>query len=109
MADAEPQVVDKDAMLSALEAQRAAFMAALPVSAETRKDRLTRVGQLLVDNADALCDAMSEDFGHRSKDQSMMTDIVSALGEVKYARKHVEKWMRPEKRSPRFALGVFGA
>ncbi|QLC21839.1 coniferyl aldehyde dehydrogenase [Parasphingopyxis sp. CP4] len=109
MADAEPQVVDNDAMLSALEAQRAAFMAALPVSAETRKDRLTRVGRLLVDNADALCDAMSEDFGHRSKDQSMMTDIVSALGEVKYARKHVEKWMRPEKRSPRFPLGVFGA
>lgn len=109
MADADPQIVDRDAMLAALESQRAAFTAELPVSAAIRKDRLTRVGKLLVDNADALCDAMSEDFGHRSKDQSMMTDLVSALGEVKYARKHVDKWMRPEKRGVRFPLGVFGA
>ncbi|MGP1354714.1 MAG: coniferyl aldehyde dehydrogenase [Parasphingopyxis sp.] len=109
MADADPQIVNKDAMLAALEKQRAAFTAELPVSAETRKERLTRAGRLLVDNADALCAAMSEDFGHRSKEQSMMTDVVSALGEVKYARKHVEKWMRPEKRSARFPLGLFGA
>jgi len=109
MADAEPGNVNNDAMLAVLETQRAAFTAELPVSAATRKDRLTRLGKLLVDNADALCDAMSEDFGHRSKDQSMMTDISSALGEVKYARKHVEKWMQPQKRGVRFPLGVFGA
>lgn len=109
MADADPGIVNKDAMITALEKQRAAFTAELPVSSATRKDRLTRLGTLIVDNADALCDAMSEDFGHRSKDQSMMTDIVSALGEVKYARKHVDKWMRPEKRAVRFPLGLFGA
>jgi coniferyl-aldehyde dehydrogenase len=39
----------------------------------------------------------------------MMTDISSALGEVKYARKHLEKWMRPEKRKTRFPLGLLGA
>jgi coniferyl-aldehyde dehydrogenase len=109
MADADPQIVNREAMLAALEKQRAAFTAELPVSAASRKDRLTRVGRLLVDNADALCDAMSEDFGHRSKDQSMMTDLVSALGEVKYALKHVDKWMKPEKRGVRFPLGLFGA
>ena len=65
MADIDPQIVDKDAMLRALEKQRAAFTVELPVSAATRKDRLTRVGRLLVDNADALCDAKWEDFGHR--------------------------------------------
>jgi coniferyl-aldehyde dehydrogenase len=109
MADADPQIVNREAMLAALEKQRAAFTAELPVSATVRKERLTRVGRLLVDNADALCDAMSEDFGHRSKDQSMMTDLVSALGEVKYALKHVDKWMKPEKRGVRFPLGLFGA
>ncbi len=109
MADADPGNVNKDAMLAVLETQRAAFTAELPVSSATRKDRLTRLGQLIVNNADALCDAMSEDFGHRSKDQSMMTDVVTALGEVKYARKHVDKWMRPEKRATRFPLGLFGA
>lgn len=109
MAEADPNIVDKDAMRAALEKQRAAFTAELPVSAATRTDRLTRAGRLLVDHADALCDAMSEDFGHRSREQSMMTDINSALGEIKYARKHLGKWMRPDKRKTRFPLGLLGA
>jgi len=110
MADAAPKIaVDSEAMLAALQRQRAAFIAELPVVSAIRKDRLTRLGRLIVDNADALCDAMSEDFGHRSKDQSMMTDVVSALGEVKYARKHLDKWMKPDKRKARFPLGLLGA
>lgn len=110
MADADPKIaVDSEAMLAALQKQRAAFTAELPVGSAIRKDRLTRLGRLLVDQADALCDAMSEDFGHRSKDQSMMTDVVSALGEVKYARKHLDKWMKPAKRKARFPLGLLGA
>lgn len=109
MADADPQPVDEQAMREALAGQRAAFTAELPVSAETRRERLTRLGTILVENADALCDAMSEDFGHRSKDQSLLTDITSALGEIRYARKHLGKWMKPEKRKVRFPLGLFGA
>ncbi|WP_235973741.1 coniferyl aldehyde dehydrogenase [Parasphingopyxis marina] len=109
MADADMPPVDTEAMRAALVKQRAAFTAELPVGADMRKDRLTRAGRLLVDNAEALCAAMSEDFGHRSREQSMMTDISSALGEIKYARKHVEKWMRPEKRKTRFPLGLLGA
>ncbi len=110
MADAAPKIaVDSEAMLAALQRQRAAFIAELPVVSAIRKDRLTRLGRLIVDNADALCDAMSEDFGHRSKEQSMMTDVVSALGEVKYARKHLDRWMKPDKRKARFPLGLFGA
>lgn len=101
--------VNADAMRETLDRQRAAFTAELPVSAETRVDRLTRLGRLLVDNADALCAAMSEDFGHRSREQSLMTDITSALGEIKYARKNLARWMRPEKRKARFPLGLLGA
>ena len=107
MADADPPV-DSGAMLAALNRQRTAFIAELPVSAETRKERLTRLGRILVDNADALCTAMSEDFGHRSREQSLMTDITSALGEIRYARKHLSSWMKPEKRRARFPLGLLG-
>ena len=109
MSDADPQIVSQETMRAALEKQRTAFTAELPVSAEIRKDRLTRAGKLLVENVDALCDAMSEDFGHRSREQSMMTDLTSALGEIKYARKHVDNWIKPEKRKTRFPLGLFGA
>jgi coniferyl-aldehyde dehydrogenase len=109
MAEADPAIVDKDAMLAALARQRAAFTADLPVSEASRQDRLTRLGELIVENADALCEAISEDFGHRSRQQSMLTDMVSALGEVKYAKKHLKKWMRPERKGLRFPLGLLGA
>ena len=109
MVEADPKIAERSAMLAMLEAQRAAFTAELPVTAAVREGRLTRLGRLLVDEADALCAAMSEDFGHRSKDQSMMTDISSALVEIKYARKHLAKWMRPVRRGTRFPLGLLGA
>ncbi len=109
MAEVDPNIVDKPAMLAALEKQRAAFIAELPVTYETRIDRLDRLGHLLVEAADALCDAMSEDFGHRSKNQSMMTDLVSAVGEIKYAKKNLRKWMKPEKVGVRFPLGLLGS
>jgi coniferyl-aldehyde dehydrogenase len=40
----------------------------------------------------------------------MLADIVSALGPLKYASKHLDAWMKPQKRevSPA-ALGLFGA
>ncbi len=109
MADADPQIVDKDAMHAALVKQRASFTAELPVGIDVRKDRLTRLQKLLIDNADALCEAMSEDFGHRSPKQSMIADVVTAVGDAKHAKKNLAKWMRPEKRGLQFPLGLLGA
>ena len=92
-----------------LEAQRNAFMAELPVSIATRKDRLKRSIALVTDNAEAFCDALSEDFGHRSREQSMMTDIAASVAPLRHALKHVDRWARPEKRPVMFPLGLLGA
>lgn len=101
--------MDKLDMLRILEVQRAAQIASMPVSAEVREDRLNRMISLLVDQGDALVKAMSEDFGHRSSDQSWMTDIVPGIKAAKHARKHMRKWMKPEKRPLDFPLGLLGA
>lgn len=95
-----------DAMLSR---QRAAFMAELPVSAAVRKDRLSRAIAMMVDHGAAFCEALSEDFGHRSIEQSMLTDINASIAPLKHARRHVEQWMRPERRKVQFPLGLLGA
>lgn len=92
-----------------LAAQRAAFNAELPVSLAARRDRLTRAVKMLVDNADAFCAALSDDFGHRSREQSMITDIVASIRTLKHARKNVDRWSRPEKRKLDFPLGLLGA
>ncbi len=96
-------------MGACLQAQRAAFMAELPVSAAVRKDRLQRCIALLVDHGEALCDAVSEDFGHRSREQSMLTDITGTITATKGAIKQLESWMRPEKRKVDFPLNLMGA
>ncbi|MHA6719506.1 coniferyl aldehyde dehydrogenase [Sphingomonas sp. RS6] len=96
-------------MQELLDRQRAAFMAELPVSIEVRRDRLTRAIAMLVDHADRYCDALSADFGHRSRDQSMLTDIAASVSALRHARKHAARWSRRERKPTLFPLGLLGA
>ena len=66
-------------MNEVLAAQREAFTAALPEPMSVRRDRLKRAAAMVRDNADRFCDALSEDFGHRSREQSMLTDIGGSI------------------------------
>ncbi|MFL0585552.1 coniferyl aldehyde dehydrogenase [Sphingomonas olei] len=90
-------------------AQRDSFMAALPEPISVRKDRLKRAAAMIRDHADRFCDALSEDFGHRSREQSMITDIGGSISPINHALKNLEKWARPEKRPVQFPLGLLGA
>ena len=96
-------------MRDILDRQRAAFMAELPVPLTVRKDRLKRAAAMVADNAERFCDALSEDFGHRSREQSMITDIAASVAPLKHALKHVDRWSRPEKKKLTFPLGLLGA
>lgn len=96
-------------MDTTLAAMRTAFMAELPVGMDVRKDRLRRAIALVKDNADAFCDALSEDFGHRSRDQSLVTDIAGSVGPLNHALKHLDGWAERQKRKVQFPLGLLGA
>lgn len=78
-------------------------------SAEQRIERLDRSIDLLVTHSSALCEAMREDFGHRSIDQSGLTDIATSLGALKFAKKNLRGWMRAQRREVDFPLGLLGA
>ena len=112
MATTQTQVWDAReaaAMQDILRRQQASFHAELPVSAAARRDRLNRGLKLLVENVDGFVSAMSEDFGHRSKEQSEITDIMSSIKSFKHTLKHFEGWMRPETRPMDFPLWLLGA
>ncbi|MBX9796234.1 coniferyl aldehyde dehydrogenase [Sphingomonas sp.] len=96
-------------MHEVLAAQRAAFMAELPVGMDVRRDRLKRAAAMIRDHADRFCDALSEDFGHRSREQSMLTDIAASIAPISHALKSLDRWARPEKRAVQFPLGLLGA
>lgn len=99
----------KTEMETILKTQRDAFTAARPEALSIRKDRINRAIALLVDHGEALCKAMSDDFGNRSIDQSMMTDIVGSINFGKYCLKNMDKWSKASKRKVTFPLGLLGA
>ncbi|MFM2373031.1 MAG: hypothetical protein RIS85_2753 [Pseudomonadota bacterium] len=103
------QDVTREAMLALLERQRAAFTSARPEPLSVRHDRLERCARLLLGHGEELARAMSVDFGHRSHEQSMLTDVMPALSMVRYSQKRMKAWSKPEKRHVAFPLGLLGA
>ena len=89
--------------------QTSAFTASRPETIAVRKDRIKRAMALVKDHGENFCKAMSADFGSRSMEQSMITDIAATVGAGKHALKHIDKWARAEKRSVQFPLGLLGA
>ena len=96
-------------MKALLETQRAAFVAEGFVSAETRLDRLERALCILHDNQNEIADTIDQDFGNRSRHQSLMSDIYGTMESLKYAKKHVRRWMKREKRKVGMPHLLFGA
>ncbi|MEL8056333.1 MAG: coniferyl aldehyde dehydrogenase [Pseudomonadota bacterium] len=78
-------------------------------SAEQRIAWIDKSIDLLVTHGEALSKAMAEDFGHRSIDQSNFTDIAGSIGALKFSKKNLKKWMKPEKRKVEFPLGLLGS
>lgn len=97
------------AMMATLQRQRDAFTAARPEPLSVRKDRLKRIIAMMKETGEEFARAISRDFGHRSHEQSLMTDIMPSVTAAKYCLKHIDAWARTEKRKPNFPLGLFGA
>ena len=63
--------------------QKKAYIKEGEVSAATRVDRIDRAIDILANNGPKLCEAMAADFGHRSLEQSKLTDIDGSIGPLK--------------------------
>ena len=92
-----------------LEMQKQAFIQEGPVSAEVRVQRIQQVIDLLVENKDALCQAMGEDFGGRPAVFSLANDIIGSLSSLKHARDHVNEWVGDSVRPTVKPFDMFGA
>jgi coniferyl-aldehyde dehydrogenase len=59
---------------------------------------LASLRRVLAKYQDELAQAASDDFGHRSLDETKFAEILTSLEGIKYYQKNLRKWMRPEKR-----------
>jgi coniferyl-aldehyde dehydrogenase len=79
-----------------IRAQRAAYEADGFPSAAVRIDRLKRVTSLVLKNKERMIEAISQDFGHRSREDADL-EMHSAVSAFRTAAENVETWIKAEK------------
>jgi coniferyl-aldehyde dehydrogenase len=87
--------------------QRKAYLAHPYPTAEERKENLTKLERVLVENVDTIADAIMKDFGHRCPEETKLLEVFTSVDGIRYNRKKLAKWMKPQRRSvsPLFATG----
>ena len=81
-----------------LKLQRAAYLAHPNPSFAERKADLLKLKAFVVDNRDAILDAISKDYGNRSRHESLFAEIFSIIDGVGHTLKHLKEWMKPQSR-----------
>ena len=75
-------------------AQRAAFAHESNPSLARRRDRLDRLLHLTEVHQRAIIDAISADFGHRSRHETELADIFVVMSAIRHTTRHLRSWMK---------------
>jgi coniferyl-aldehyde dehydrogenase len=81
-----------------LQRQRAAFVADGIPDLATRIDRVSRLQSMILDNSERLVAALTEDFGTRAREVSVLADVIGCMGDLEYQKKHLRSWTRTRSR-----------
>jgi coniferyl-aldehyde dehydrogenase len=68
------------------------------LSLNRRLDALTKLEQLLKHNQEEIADAISADFGNRSRHETKILEIFPSISGIRYTCRNLKKWMRPQRR-----------
>jgi coniferyl-aldehyde dehydrogenase len=90
IADATP-LPELDATVARL---RAAWDARKPDFAQ-RRDDLRRLDAAFATRVDSMHAAIDADFGHRSRHENLLSEVMIVRAEIHHALRHLRRWMRP--------------
>ena len=79
-------------------AQRAAYAANPMPPADQRQQWLKALRELLSQERQALVEAISADFSHRSADETLLAELMPSLHGIHYASRHLKGWMKSSRR-----------
>lgn len=83
---------------AALALQHAAYLARpVPTLAERKRD-LQTLQRFIQDHKEALCEAISADYGNRSRHETLLAEIFPAIDGIAHVLKQLKKWMKPQRR-----------
>lgn len=78
--------------------QQAAFAKNKMPSFAQRMEDLGKLYEAVKSREAEIAEAISADFGHRSAFETKMAEVSFVLIEIKHTRKHLRRWMKPERR-----------
>jgi coniferyl-aldehyde dehydrogenase len=84
-------------LLPTLQRLRTAQAAATPTYTQRRAD-LDRLRVAFQRRVEEMAVAVSADFGNRSRHESLVADGMTVLAEIDHLRRHLKRWMRPQRR-----------
>jgi coniferyl-aldehyde dehydrogenase len=96
--ETRPQI-DAEALLAR---QRSAFLHDGTPTIRQRKERLARLRAAVLAYRSPLEEAVSADFGHRSRHETAVMELVGVIQSIDYLSKHLRRFMKPERRHVTF-------
>lgn len=71
---------------------------------EERIASLEKLEKALVARKGAIAEAISRDFGNRSRHESLVAEVFIVVGAIKHAKTHLREWMETEERETGFVF-----
>lgn len=84
-------------MKTLFDQQRAAFAQDSFSDLAARLDRLARLKALMEKHEERFVQAISADFGHRSRHETLIAESFIALSDIAHTQKHLKRWMKPRR------------
>lgn len=112
---ANPQfqsVTGRDPGIAALlaadfEKQRAAYLADPVPGLQQRREDLLALKRMLAEHREAIIEAISQDYGNRSRHESLFAEMITAGDAINHALRHLRSWMKVQRRKVDVAMFPF--
>jgi coniferyl-aldehyde dehydrogenase len=84
--------------------QRAAFLSDATPDLRQRKQDLLALKRMLSENREDIIAAINEDYGNRSRHETLFAEVIAVTDGINDAVKHLRKWMRVQNRHIDFGM-----
>jgi coniferyl-aldehyde dehydrogenase len=87
-----------DILMACFRKQRQSYLADPIPGYDRRKEDLLALKKMLSENREDIVEAISQDYGNRSRHESLFAEIIAVSDGINDTIKHLRKWMKPQRR-----------
>ncbi|MCG6656985.1 coniferyl aldehyde dehydrogenase [Halomonas campisalis] len=90
---------DVDSLQTLLSRQHEAYLADPVPDYSARIQDLKSLARMLKTHREEILQAISDDFGNRSRHETLLCEYTVVLSDIQHALKHLKRWMKPQRRA----------